>query len=469
MVGNGDTLEELIARWRDYRRPDETGPSPETEELESGLRDEVDALVAVGLAVDEAFLVAVKRIGDRDAVSQEFVREHSGRLWQQPVADSDSNSAPELAPDYAPAPSAASGRAARTEAIVVLSLAVAAGLAVKVPELFGQQLTGGDEGFYARNFSFFVLPFLTAYFAWKRRLNPIRCLWLVLPFIGAVVFANAYPFNENSATLTLTVLHLPLVLWTVVGIAYAGDRWRAVAGRMDFIRFSGEFFIYYVLIALGGGVLTGLTFVLFIAISLDVSVFLTEWLLPGGALGAVIICAWLVESKQGLMESLAPMLTRVFTPLVAVLLLAFLAAIALTGSGIDPERQVLIGFDLLLVLVLGLLLYSVSARDPQAPPNWFDALTALLVVSAIIADGVALSAIVARITEFGFSANKTAALGENLILLVNLAWSAWLYARFLRRRGNFAALERWQTAYLPVYAGWAAVVVVAFPPVFGWA
>ena len=465
MASSGDTLEELIARWRDYRRPEENGPSPETEELESGLRDAVDALVAVGLAVDEAFLVAVKRIGDRDAVSQEFVREHSGRLWQQPAADSDSNS------DHAPnsEPAAASGRAARTEAIVVISLAVAAGLAVKVPELFGQQLTGGAEDFYARNFSFFVLPFLTAYFAWKRRLNPVRCLWLAPPFIGAVVFANAYPFNENSATLTLTVLHLPLVLWTVVGIAYAGDRWRAVAGRMDFIRFSGEFFIYYVLLALGGGVLTGLTFVLFIAISLDVSVFLTEWLLPGGALGAVIICAWLVESKQGLMESLAPMLTRVFTPLVVVLLLAFLAAIALTGSGIDPERQVLIGFDLLLVLVLGLLLYSVSARDPQVPPNWFDALTALLVVSAIIADGVALSAIVARITEFGFSANKTAALGENLILLVNLAWSAWLYARFLRRRGHFAALERWQTAYLPVYAGWAAVVVVAFPPVFGWA
>ncbi|MCU0962123.1 MAG: hypothetical protein MUF48_18670 [Pirellulaceae bacterium] len=60
-----------------------------------------------------------------------------------------------------------------------------------------------------------------------------------------------------------------------------------------------------------------------------------------------------------------------------------------------------------------------------------------------------------------------AALGENVILLVNLAWSAVLYVRFLRRRGSFSLLERWQTDYLPVYAVWGAIVVIVFPPVFG--
>ena len=92
----------------------------------------------------------------------------------------------------------------------------------------------------------------------------------------------------------------------------------------------------------------------------------------------------------------------------------------------------------------------------------------LLVVSALVVDAVALTAITARISEFGLSPNKVAALGENLILLVNLAWSAWLYARFLRGRGPFGALERWQTSYLPVYAAWAAIVVVLFPPLFGY-
>jgi hypothetical protein len=129
---------------------------------------------------------------------------------------------------------------------------------------------------------------------------------------------------------------------------------------------------------------------------------------------------------------------------------------------------VLIGFDLLLVLVLALLLYSLSARDPNAPPGIFDALQLLLLVTALVVDGLALAAIAIRITEFGFSANKVAALGENLILLVNLGWSAVLYARFLRRRCPFATLERWQTAYLPVYVVWAWLVVALFPPLFGY-
>jgi hypothetical protein len=53
-----------------------------------------------------------------------------------------------------------------------------------------------------------------------------------------------------------------------------------------------------------------------------------------------------------------------------------------------------------------------------------------------------------------------------VILLVNLAWSAVLYIRFLRGRGSFASLERWQTDYLTVCAVWAAIVVIAFPPAF---
>jgi hypothetical protein len=114
------------------------------------------------------------------------------------------------------------------------------------------------------------------------------------------------------------------------------------------------------------------------------------------------------------------------------------------------------------------VLYSASARDAEAPPNLFDGLQVLLVVSALIVDVVALAAIAARISEFGFTPNRVAALGENLILLVNLAWTGWLYARFLRGGQPFAALERWQTAYLPVYAVWAALVVVIFPPLFNY-
>jgi hypothetical protein len=162
-------------------------------------------------------------------------------------------------------------------------------------------------------------------------------------------------------------------------------------------------------------------------------------------------------------------LTRLFTPLFAALLLTFLGTLLLTGRGIGIERNVLIAFDLLLVVVLGLLLYSVSARDPRSPPGAFDVMQVVLVVSALVADALALWNIAARITEFGFTPNRVAVLGINVILLVNLTWSAVLYIRFLRERGSLAALERWQTNYLPVYAAWAAFVVIVFPPLFRYA
>jgi hypothetical protein len=340
-------------------------------------------------------------------------------------------------------------------------------VAVKVPALFGLQLDE-DGGFYARNASLFVLPLLTGYFVWKRRLEGGTLRWLAVAFVAAAVVANVYPLVPEGSTEALTALHLPIALWLVVGIAYAGGRWRQVAGRMDFIRFSGELFIYYVLIALGGGVLTAFMAMTFKSIGIDAEPFFQSWLLPCGAVGAVVVASWLVEAKQSVIENMAPVLTRLFTPLFAAMLVAFLGAMLWTRRGVGIERDVLIAFDLLLVVVLGLLLYSISARDPRTPAGAFDVMQVVLVVSALLADAVALWAIAARITDLGFSPNRVAALGVNAILLVNLAWSAVLSIRFLRGRGSFTGLERWQTDYLPVYAVWAAIVVIVFPPLFGY-
>jgi len=448
-------LEDQIAQWRTYLRRRQALHSADVEELEVHLRDQLVALTEVGLAGDEAFLVAVKRMGSLDALSREFARAHSERLWKQLV----------MAPG-AETP-ADTGRA---EIFVVLSLAVAAALAVKVPALFGHPINPNDEPplFYARNASLFVFPLLTVYFLWKRGLGVVSGLWLALPFAAAAVFANVFPFSTRSNTEVLTGLHLPIALWLAVGFAYVGGRWFAGGGRMNFVRFSGELAIYYVLIALGGFAVILFTFMMFRAIDMNPDWFVAGWLIPCGAAGALIIGSWLVEAKQSVIENMAPVLTRLFTPLFTLLLLVFLATMAWTGSPINVKREVLIGFDLLLAVVVGLVLYAASARDAQAPPDFFDALQLLLVASALVVDGVALAAIAARISEFGFTPNRVAALGENLILLVNLAWSAWLYAGFVRRRSSFAVLEQWQIAYLPVYAVWAALVVVIFPPLFGY-
>jgi hypothetical protein len=446
-------LEIQIEQWRSYLRRRQAIHAADVEELEDHLREQMRALGDAGLAPDEAFLVAVKRMGSVDALAHEFAREHSGRLWKQLL----------IAPAAGPA-----HNEARNDALVAFALGATAALLFKLPVLFGMQLDG-DEDFYLRNFALFVLPLLTGYFAWKRQLPLRTCGLLAAGFLLAAVVMNAYPFVREGHTQILAGLHLPIALWLLTGVAYAGGRWGEVSGRMDFVRFTGELVIYYALIALGGGVLMALTAMTFEAIGVDVERVLGEWLVPCGALGAVLVAAWLVEAKQSVIENMAPVLTRLFTPLFTAVLVVFLATVAFTGRGIDIERNVLIAFDLVLVVVVGLLLYSISARDPDLPPDGFDWLQVALVLSALAADAVMLWAIGGRIAEYGASPNRVAALGENVILLVNLAWSAVLYLRFLRGRGTFPALERWQTAYLPVYAGWAAIVVVLFPPVFGFA
>jgi len=174
-----------------------------------------------------------------------------------------------------------------------------------------------------------------------------------------------------------------------------------------------------------------------------------------------------VETRNSMTQNLAPVLAHLFIPLFTVVLITFLGTLLWTGRVVEIDRNVLIAFDMLLLMVLGLLLYSISARNPQTPPGVFDVIQVVLVISALLADAVALWAILERITEFGFTPNRVAGLGINVILLVNLAWSAVLFTRFLRGRITFPVLERWQTNYLSVYTVWAAVIVIIFPPLFG--
>ena len=365
-------------------------------------------------------------------------------------------------------PDAASPEA-RREFFAMAGLAGAAAAAIKAPELFGLELEDFDQ-FYARNLSLLVLPFLAGYLAWKR--GPKNLGLLAVPFVAAAAIVNAYPFEGGSDapdTEVLAALHLPILLWLVVGLAHAGGDWRSHGKRMDFVRFTGEWIIYYGLIALGGGVLAGSTAGIFSAIGIDAGRFIGLWLVPCGAAGAVVVAAWLAESRQGVLERIAPVLTRLFTPLFTTMLAAFLIALALTGRGIDVGRGLLIFFDVLLALVLGLVIYAIAVRDPQASPGLFDVLQLALVVAALLVDLLVLGAIVGRLSDFGATPNRVAALGENLVLLANLAWSAWLLLGFWRGRCDFATVERWQTAYAPVYALWLAAVVVAFPPLFSFA
>lgn len=445
-----DHLASEIAEWRAFVEQSPAVDAHDVDELEAHLRDQVSDLKDAGLADDEALLVAVKRLGKLDELSREYAHEHSGRLWRQLLASEVQDETTD---------------SAWGEALV---FALGAAATIQVARL-AAGFPSEEPSWLLRNASLLVLPFLAGYFARKRRLPWRQTLLGLVPFAIAALVVNLYPWAERGSTELLVAAHLPVASWFIVAYPYMGGALRSHQRRMDFVRFTGEWFIYYVLIALGGGVLLGMTTLILEPTGVVDPERIVEWVLPSGAAGAVIVAAWLVESKQRVVENMAPVLTMLFTPLFAVMLIGATIAYTLTGFGGAFDRELLGVFDALLIVVLGLVLYGLSSRGSSASPGWMDRIQLVTVASALVLDVIVLGVMIARIGDLGFTPNRTAALGLNLVLAVNLVGTVWLSARFLARDGPFHRLEWWQTAYLPVFALWATAVVLLLPPLFSFA
>ena len=444
-------LEVEIASWRKFLRGKGNLLDPDTEELEGHLREELEGMVRSGLTNEEAFLIAVKRLGNVDSIAREFAKINSKYLWKQLIVESEE---PEVR------------KRRRQEICIVVILSILAGSFAKIPELFGIRMFEGNELYYIRNASLFIFPLIAFFFFWRSLNNIRQAISIGLLMAVSAILVNIIPSYVPDHTALLTGIHLPILLWLGVGVVYTGQKSLTSDGRMDFIRFSGELFIYSVLILCGGMVLVALTQIIFSAIGIDTLFFTRDYLAVFGAAATPIVAAYLVEEKKSIIENLAPVLAKIFAPLFLLILLAFLVAMLIMGISPFKERDFLIGFDLMLVLVLGLVLYILTAREEHEDPGIFDYLNLLLIAVALIVDGIALSAISFRISSLGFSPNKTAALGENIILFVDLCGLAILYIRFILRKHGYKNILRWQTAYLPVIGIWAAFVAFLFPVIF---
>ncbi len=395
-------LDEAVQKWRIRLRKTGATTSDDLDELESHLRDEIRELSTSGLSTDEAFIIAVRRIGNVNAVADEFAKVNLNTIWKQlfePVADP-------------------VGRArVRRESIIAIVFTCAAALA------------------------------------------------------ATVLLVNTYPYRTGSDTELLTIIHLPIMLWLILIVVYTGNEGTQLDRNLDFLTFTGEAFIYTILIVLGGGVLVGITQAIFTSIGLDMEeTLLNHMIVPGGVV-APVLAVYLAEAKRTVIENIAPVLARIFVPLFCVVLSAFLVTLLLIGQGPHVDRALLIALDLLLVFVLAMIYYSLSARPSSSSRTIHDIEDesyALLVV-ALILDIVCLTAIIRRLASFGFSPNKIAALGENILLFIQLAGLSVTYGLFLIRRNSFRRVELWMVGYLPVYLVWFIFIIAFLPLIFDFA
>ncbi len=461
--GPGGPTAARVARWQDALRA-RPGISPaRVAEAGVALHGQVADLVGRGLEPDEAFLVAVKRLAASDSWSHGVAAADAERLWRDLVLG-----------EQGPAEESTRWRwsaVGRGGPGVMLAFAVVAGLVARVPYALAETLgPGAPAPAVLATCGIGAVAVVAAYVCWLRRPAPPVVYAIVgTVFALALLVVNLYPFRPPYDTRLLAFLHLGIALWVVIGAGYLGRAWRSDERWVAFIRFSGELAILYVLIALGGGVLVGLSLALFGFVGVPAATVGTvvSWAVPMGAAGAMVVAVWLVEARVGALPNIASVLSAVFTPLFTLVLLSFLVTLAASAGPVDADRRLLIAYDVVLAVVFALVVFSVSARDPLAAPGATDVLQVVLIASALVVDVVVLAAMAGRIGEYGASPNKLAALGENIVLLVNLAGTGWLSLRFLRGRGPYAALQRWQGRYVAVFGAWVLVVALAFPPLFG--
>ena len=348
--------------------------------------------------------------------------------------------------------------------LILLFALLAFGIA-KTPLLFGLD----EEQFYTRNVSFIVFPFLAAYFVWKLELKSWRLLAAAAGMLISVLYINLLPFNAKSDSLVLVNLHMPILVWSIVGFIFVGDSRLILEKRLGFLRFNGDLIVMGTVICIAGFIMSIVTIGLFELISLKIGEFYFRNFGLLGLTAAPIVATYLVQVNPQLVGKVSPVVARIFTPLVLVMLVSYLIAVVYTGQNPYTNREFLLIFNLLLVGVMAIILFSVADGLHRQSKNKTEiALLLALSVVTILVNGVALSAILFRINEWGITPNRLSVLGSNILILINLVQVAVELAKALRTSGNTEPVGRAIAWYLPVYTIWAAIVVFLFPIIFNY-
>lgn len=442
------TLEAQVRAWRDSLESSGDMGREDLDELESHLVDEVSDLRERGLSESEAFLVATRRIGRSHELSREYFKAHVNKLWKR------------LAVPEETARIRGNGR-------VVVALAAAAALFSQLPYLLGGSYSDPDAERWLMFASLWVMPSLIAYFGVRHRLGARRLLPSIVVFALIILYLVFFSFPADSSTLLLEVVHLPFLSWLLL-LPPAVDRSRpSVPDSVHYLRFTGEAFVYAVLIGLGGASLIALTTAIFQLADIDIEHIIGNHVAVAGVFSVPVVAVALADRKRQVVENFAPTLARIFIPLFATAIGAFLITIAVTGTRPSGDRDLLLVMNILLLLVVAMLFYDVSAREAGDRRGASDWANLSLIVAALILDGVTLSAISSRLLEYGASPNRAAVFGLNVILLVHLVLLVVTYLRHLTGRVGFRSIEAAVVRMLPVYGAWLFVVVVLFPAVFG--
>lgn len=351
----------------------------------------------------------------------------------------------------------------RTDLMFVIAAALIGGFIAKFPVIFHIN----EEFFFPRNIGFIVFPVLAAYFAWKNQLSAVKIAGMAVAIIAGAIFINFLPDEKSSDTTILSCIHLVLFLWAILGFSFVGSTQNDDSRRLSYLKYNGDLVVMTTLILIAGGIMTGVTIGLFELIGIKIEKFYFEYVVVFALPAAPMLGTYLTRTNPQLVGKVSPVIAKIFSPLVAVMLVVYLVAIVYSGKDPYNDREFLLIFNALLVGVMAIIFFSV-AETSRAGKRGAEAWV-LFFLSAItvVVNGIALSAILFRISEWGITPNRAAVLGSNVLILINLILvTAQLY-KAISHKGDVARAASAITRYLPVYVIWTIVVTFLFPLIFG--
>jgi len=350
----------------------------------------------------------------------------------------------------------------RRELLFVIIASLVAGVIAKLPAL----LSISEDFFYPRNIGFIIFPPLIAYFAWKNKLSTGKIAFIAGATLAGLIFINFLPNVKQSDTLILSCIHLFLVLWLLLGFAFVGAVSNNNEKRLGYLKYNGDLVVMTTLILIAGAIMTGITIGLFSLLGFHIEDFYFQNIVVFGLPAAPILGTYLTQTNPQLVGKVSPVIAKIFSPLVLVMLVTYLVAMVYSGKDPYNDRQFLLIFNALLIGVMAIIFFSVAetSKTKSLPEIW---ILFLLSVVTVIVNGIALSAILFRISEWGITPNRAAVLGGNVLILINLLLATVQLFRVLFRKADITGVGKAIAFYLPIYGAWATIVTFIFPLLFG--
>ncbi len=348
---------------------------------------------------------------------------------------------------------------------LIISCIVAA-LLIKLPQVLGIEMK--DFIYYVKNGGLIVLFGLSLYSLLTKQTIKFREIAISLSlFIISALYINLLPYDQQSDSVNLAYIHLPLMIWFLYGIIFIDFNLNDTLKRMDYIRYNGDLAIWGGIIIIAGGILTGITLGLFSAIDINIEDFYFNYIVVCGIVAVPIVATFIIKNHSLVTNKIAPVIANIFSPLVLITLIIYLTSIVVTGKDPYNDRDFLLVFNLMLLGVMAIIVFSISETSNRPKHRFNEWILFMLSVVTLIVDLVALSAILYRVGEFGFTPNRTAVLGSNLLIFGNLVLIMVDLYKVNVKHEEISRVEMSIARYLPVYMIWTIFVVFVLPFIFG--